>query len=284
MREDRRPQVHRRLLQEVRKGARRRASAPSATRSVTRTARTPLPRRMPSPARHQAGCRRSARGDGDAGSNEGGGSGAGSGGKSDGFTPSDSVAGAKCVANCPGETQRCFLSCAASALAAKIFGEPHVRTLDGTSYGLQSVGEFTYAASDGWTTQVRLTPWGDSGLVSVVGAAATRFGDDVITFDVDADPNRTGAPQRRTPRAGTEWRRGHDRRTPSTLVAGPHPDRRRRRRDGERRLRGRPPRPRDRVRGRHPAIRGSGRRRGRGPVERPAHRTRRGGLHEPGGA
>lgn len=70
-----------------------------------------------------------------------------------------------------------------------LWGDPHLRTIDGNSYDFMGAGEFVAVEStdDDLAVQVRLEPWGDSDRISVLTAAAARVGEQVVEFTGDAD-------------------------------------------------------------------------------------------------
>lgn len=65
------------------------------------------------------------------------------------------------------------------------WGDPHLTTLDGATYDLQAVGEFTAASWGGVEVQVRFAPWGDSRTVSVVTGVAVATQDHTVSMIVD---------------------------------------------------------------------------------------------------
>jgi mono/diheme cytochrome c family protein len=81
-------------------------------------------------------------------------------------------------------------------------GDPHLRTIDGTSYDFQSAGEFTLLEDEGMELQVRQTPvqtdtplgpdnhTGLSSCPSINTAVAVRIGEHRITYQ----PNLSGKP------------------------------------------------------------------------------------------
>lgn len=71
-----------------------------------------------------------------------------------------------------------------------VWGDVHLRTLDGRSYDLQAAGEFVMAAApgDGLEVQVRMVPYGERRSVSVTTAVAARVAGRRVTLAVDRDP------------------------------------------------------------------------------------------------
>jgi outer membrane protein assembly factor BamB len=66
----------------------------------------------------------------------------------------------------------------AAGTCGTLFGDPHVRTVDGNRYDFMGAGEFVAleSTSDDLAVQVRMEPWGDSEQVSVLTAVAARVG------------------------------------------------------------------------------------------------------------
>ena len=76
-------------------------------------------------------------------------------------------------------------------------GDPHIKTIDGTSYDFQAAGEYTYLKDPGFELQVRHTPHetrnplgpnahtGLRSCVSLVGAVAIQTGSHRITYQPD---------------------------------------------------------------------------------------------------
>jgi hypothetical protein len=76
-------------------------------------------------------------------------------------------------------------------------GDPHLCTLDGLRYDLQSVGELTLArdtADPGFEVQVRTKPWGASTRVAVNVVVAARVGEDIINISLDGKTRINAAP------------------------------------------------------------------------------------------
>lgn len=85
----------------------------------------------------------------------------------------------ECVCRDPGWCTRhhcnCFLGC--------LFGDPHVRSLDGLSYDMQGAGEYVLVRSDDGALEIqaRLAPGGEGTGFSLTKVVAARLGDAVLT-------------------------------------------------------------------------------------------------------
>jgi len=82
-----------------------------------------------------------------------------------------------------------FIHCGADGVrgdepAARVGGDPHITTLDGLNYELQSAGEFTFARADrlGMNVQTRFSPSGPN--ASVISAVAANVNGFTVELDM----------------------------------------------------------------------------------------------------
>lgn len=90
--------------------------------------------------------------------------------------------GTSTVASSVASSVGLLLSCLLSSQMAGASGDPHLRTLDGLAYDLQSVGEFHLLRDPAhdMDLQVRFSPLGSTGRVSVITSSAFTLGGSLV--------------------------------------------------------------------------------------------------------